>query len=523
MSWFARCALALVFGAVMTLSFAPANAWWLTPWCMAGLFMLLSAQSAPRAAALGFVFGLGWLGSGVGWLYAGLANFSDSGPALALLLTGALAGWLALFPSLATGAFARMANQGSIGQGPWRWAAGASLWTLSEWARANMFGGFPWLLSGTSHASSPLGALAPTLGVQGAGWVNAWLAVMLADCLQRWQGGSWRGSAAQMAGALSLVVLVCASLCLPTWTFPTGQRVSLRLVQGNIPQYQKVTAPGLADAARIYTRLAGAGSADLTVLPETAFPVTWDAMPQTVTQGWRQLAQARNTALVIGTFGARAGKAVGTNSAMALLPHGTGGSYDYRYDKVHLVPFGEQTWPWTEWITSRMYRQFGALTAGRPGQPALALGRGSVAFGICFESLFDTAIADKARGAGLLVNLSNFGWFDGTYAAAQHLQAGQMRARETGRWFVQVSNSGVTAIVDPHGVVQSSLPAEVLGVLDGDVEMMQGETPFMRFGNTPVVLGCLLLLTGAWFSRRAAHADTAPLRPHAAPARAGPH
>ena len=122
------------------------------------------------------------------------------------------------------------------------------------------------------------------------------------------------------------------------------------------------------------------------------------------------------------------------------------------------------------------------------------LPKGRVAFGLCFESLFDTASAAKARDAGLLVNLTNFGWFDGTYAAAQHVQAGQLRARETGRWFVQVSNSGGTAIVSPENVIAAALPVETPSVLDGKVPMMTGVTPFMRFGNAPLLLACLALL-----------------------------
>lgn len=487
LAWPWALALASLFGVVMTVSFAPADAWWLTPWCMAGLFLLLAGRGMCRAGWLGLAFGAGWFGSGVWWLDAGLTSHTEAGPALALALTCSLALWLALFPAMAAGALAFCPAHGV-----WRWSAGAALWTLAEWARATLFGGFPWLLTGAAHAGGPLGAFAPIVGIQGIGWLNAFIALMLADCLQR---ACWR----QAATTTALVTLLCAALPLQHWTAPTGQRLSLRLIQGNIAQHQKTTIVGLAEATRLYTLLAGASAADLTLLPETAFPVAWDGMPAPVVQRWRQIARSRNTALVIGTFGTHAGKLVGNNSAVALLPQSTGGRYDYRYDKAHLVPFGEQTWPWTAWVTDSMYRRFGALSAGSPSQAPLVLPSGSVAFGICFESLFDTATSAKARNAGVLVNLTNFGWFDGTYAAAQHLQAGRLRALETGRWFVQVSNSGATAIVNPDGVITSALPVETLGVLDGEIAMMQGCTPFMQYGNTPMVLACLVILVcQAW-------------------------
>src|SRR4051812_3154032 len=97
--------LAAVFGAVLTLSFAPAQAWWLAPYCLAGLFLILSGLPAGRASVLGFVFGLANFGTGVWWLWAGLRQYSDAGAPLALCLTLVLAAYLALFPALATGAF----------------------------------------------------------------------------------------------------------------------------------------------------------------------------------------------------------------------------------------------------------------------------------------------------------------------------------------------------------------------------------------------------------------------------------
>lgn len=517
----AKLLLAAVFGTVMMLSFAPSGAWWLTPFCLAGLFMLAPGEGPRGAAGLGLVFGLGWLGSGVWWLYPGLVAHTDAGRPLALALTLALACYQACFPALAVALLAALARRHPrMDAGIWRWSVGAALWMLAEWARANLFGGFPWLLSGVAHAAGPLGALAPWAGTMGVGWVNAFLALALADCLPRLyagllarERGAWSAAALRLGACMAAVALACAVLSLPRWTTPTGERLSVRLIQGYVPQYAKMSAAGLAEAASRYATLAAAGAAELTLMPETALPLAWDAMPAAVLEQWRGIARARRSALVIGSFGARGGKRIGANSAIALLPDGSNRLYDYRYDKVHLVPLGEQTWPWATWLTARIYREFGALAPGEPGQAPLVLPKGSVALGICFESLFDTATAGKAAGAGLLVNITNFGWFDGSYAAAQHLQAGQMRARETGRVFVQVANSGGSAIAGPDGKLRAALPDEVTAVLDGEVEMMQGTTPFMRFGNGPLLGASLaLVLTALLSGLRPAHArfGTAP-------------
>lgn len=487
--------LALVFGTVLTITFAPSYAWWLTPFCMAGLFLLLPGQGPLRAGLLGLAFGVTWLGSGLWWLGAGLAKFSDAGQPLATLLAAALALYMALFPAAALAALAALAARRPqhLVQGALLWSVSASLWTLGEWARANLFGGFPWLLTGTAHAVGPLGAFAPVAGVMGVSWLNAFIAAMLADCLLRWRAG-WQGRLYRMAAASGAIALALVALPYQQWTTRTGPTLAVRLMQGNVPQYEKTTAAGLADAARKYTMLAQGGAAELVVFPETAFPLAWDAIPAPVLQRWKQIADTGQRTLLIGTFGAAGGKRIGTNSAVALLPGSVAAGYDYRYDKVHLVPFGERTWTWTEWLTDRIYVNFGALIPGAPGQAPLVLPKARVAVGICFESLFDTATAAKARDAELLVNMTNFGWFDGSYAAAQHLQASQMRARETGRWLVQVSNSGVSALVRPDGALQAELPPEVMAVLDGEVGLYRGDTPFMIFGNTPLLIACIVLL-----------------------------
>jgi apolipoprotein N-acyltransferase len=496
-----KLVLAAVFGAVLMLSFAPSYAWWLAPYCLAGLWLLLPGQPALRAGLLGLAFGLAWFGSGVWWLFDGLAQHSDAGTPLALLLTLLLGTYLALYPALALAAFAALTARAParLGQGPWPVLAGASLWTLAEWLRANLFGGFPWLLSGTAHASGPLGAFAPLVGVFGVGWLNAALALLLADSLTRWRSG-WRRPLAELGAATAVLGLACLLLMRVDWTDPAGT-LSVRLMQANIAQHDKTTPQGLAEAAERYSLLADGGAAELTLFPETAFPVAWDAMPASVRERWRRIATERNSTLVVGTFGAAGARQLATNSAVALLPGSAAASYDYRYDKVHLVPFGEQTWSWSTWLTDRVYAHFGALLPGAPGQAPLVLPQGRVALGICFESLFDSATAAKARDAELLVNLTNFAWFDGSYAAAQHLQAGQMRARETGRWLVQASNSGLSALVGPDGAVREVLPAETVAVLDGEVGLRRGDTPFMKFGNTPLLALCLLALAAAWRRR----------------------
>ena len=504
---FAKCLLALVFGAAMTMSFAPADAWWFTPYCLAGLFMLGAGGGARFGFALGMAFGLGWFGLGLWWMAGAMARFTQAGAGVSVALTAALCIYLSLFPATVMALASRLARARPA---PMRAAPGvfalAALWTLGEWSRANLLGGMPLLATGYAHASGPLGGFAPAVGVLGLGFVNAVLAAALAQCLPALGTVEGRRRWRFFPLALGALVLVGFGLDRFDWTEPTGQTLRLSLLQGNLPQQEKFTPQGFRRAVETYAALIRGSDADLTVLPETALPIEWYSSPPQLIAAWRGLAAERHTSLVIGAVAAapsRPGLAGdSTNSALVMLAQSTKPDYDYRYDKVHLLPLAEYAPHGARWIAQLVQPELGALLAGAADQPPLRLAHGSVALSICYESMFDTLIAHKAATANLLLNISNFAWFTGSYADAQHLQAGRLRARETGRWFVQGANTGLTAIVDPHGVVRQELPADVTGVLAGAVSMQDGSTPFMLLGNAPLLAACLLLLGTMLRSRR---------------------
>jgi apolipoprotein N-acyltransferase len=121
-----------------------------------------------------------------------------------------------------------------------------------------------------------------------------------------------------------------------------------------------------------------------------------------------------------------------------------------------------------------------------------------IAVNICFEDLFGGEIIaawhDPALEPTMLLNLSNLAWFGDSIALPQHLQISRMRALETGRPLLRATNTGATAIIDPHGAVVSQLPFNLIGTLRGEVTGFQGQTPFVRHGNLPALALALVLL-----------------------------
>jgi apolipoprotein N-acyltransferase len=495
-----KCSLGLVFGVALTMAFAPAEAWWFAPYCVAGLMLLVSGRGR-SAFAIGGCFGLGWFGAGFWWILPALDSFSDAGMLFSFQLTAALVVYLSLFPACAAVLLARCRQAARPGLRGRLWTATrmALVFAMAEWARGTLFGGFPMLSTGYVHTSGPLAGFAPIVGVAGLGFVNAWIAALLACAC--WQVRADQGLRLWFETGVSvLLVLACGALLRQIdWSTDTGRTLAVSLLQGNLAQSEKYTDAGFVRAVNIYGRMAASARGQLTVLPETALPLEWSMMPPAVAMGFQNIADKTGSTIVIGSVVHDAGSAGAPgrlmNSAIALHPRRAGpDATPYRYDKQHLVPFAESLPAGSGWIGERLGMAANGLTPGRPGQPPLTVDGARVALTICFEDLFETAIARQASDADVILNLTNFAWFAGSYAPVQHLQVAQMRALENARWFIQVSNTGVTALIDAHGRVQARLPENEPGVLAGRVRLLAGKTPFMVLGNWPLLLAAALCL-----------------------------
>ena len=494
--------LAGVFGAAMGASLAPADAWWFAPFCLAGLFALLPGAGHAQRFAFGLLFGLGWFGAGLWWVIPGIAASTGAGWPLAGLLGTSLLVYLALFPAAAAVA-GGVLSQGRPG---WLYAAAlAATWTLCDWARGHLFTGMPMLPAGLPHVGGPLAGFAPVAGVHGVGFAGALCAALLAryGCAG---AGKWR-TADSLVPLLAVLSILAAGHWLrgEAWTAPAGVAVTARLIQTDVAQEDKFDARAEARIQRGYALVAANSPADLTAFPETALSVGWESMPAPWRQAWTSAAAGR--VVLIGA--PRAVKPVqgligdASNSML-----GIGGNQLQRYDKVHLVPLGELLPEHLAWLGRLMAVPLGALVPGAASQTPLRVRGTRIGVAICYENQFEDYLALQSRSAGVLLVASNLAWARG-FADAQHLQASRMRALETGRWLMQVSNGDGTALVDPAGAIAASLEKGP-GILDVGVPAMTGTTPFARHGSAPVLALCALLVAAALAAPRLHRALAAP-------------
>lgn len=503
-----RVLLAAVLGAIHTQGFAPHNWWWLQILALAGFAALLADTRRVRDAALtGFAFGLGWFLSGIWWLYISMHVYGLMPAWMAALAVLLFAGYLAIYPALAGALWRRFTPPAPLAPSRWQTVLGgpvlfAAVWGLSEWLRGVVFTGFPWLGSGYAHTDGPLAGYAPLLGVYGIAALAALCASALVAALRARRFEDGIRLAAAPVGIAALVLAAGAALSPAQWTEPVGEPVSVRLLQGNVPQDIKFEQAGIDRSNALYRDMITAAPADLTVTPETAFPLILQDLPVEIAAALRDFSAQTGTAVLFGSAGADSPVDF-TNSVFGIGP---GLSGLYRYDKHHLVPFGEFI-PWGfRWFVDMMKMPLGDFRRGGLAQSPLPVRGVLVAPNICYEDLFGEEIARTLRGqsapANILVNLTNLAWFGDTIALDQHLQISRMRALETRRPMLRATNTGMTAVVAPDGSVQARLPTFTTGTLSASVQGTRGLTPYVRVGNAPVVAAFLMvLLAAAWRTR----------------------
>ncbi len=464
-----------ILGGLSALSFAPVGWHLLIMICLAALLGLLGQASRRRAFTLGWLFGLGFFGVGVSWVYISLSVYGGMPSWLAAFAVFLFCSFLALFPALATWGTVRMSAFDAN-----RWLLVFPLmWTLMEWTRGWFFTGFPWLAAGYAQVpEGPLAGYAPIFGVYGVSWLTAVCAGLLVWLVQRiWIPGKWLAPFA----VLLFVAGAGEALKLVDWTKPTGKPVTVALVQGNVAQEMKWrperTSQTLADhAAHIKS-----AQAELVILPETAFPVFYEDMRPSYLEELRQVSRERGMSILAGVptgnfDNGYYNSVVSINNAPAQF-----------YHKRHLVAFGEFVPPGFGWIVKVLNIPLSDFSRGEKNQTPIDVAGQKVGVNICYEDVFGEEIVRPLPEATLLVNVTNDAWFGDSLAGWQHAQMSQMRALESGRYMLRATNTGVTAIIDQKGRVVSSLPEFTTATLKGTAQGFSGMTPYARWGNVPVV------------------------------------
>lgn len=483
--------LAFGSGALAVLGFAPFSLFLLPILALALLAELATRLPARRAFLAGWDFGLGLLGFGVAWIRISLNQFGNLNAPLAWALTLLFVAAMALYYGVAGWLLAQVGVRSL-------WVRFGlvfpSLWVLVEWLRGWLFTGFPWLAIGYSQIESPLAGFAPLLGVYGVSWLAACSAGLL---VLSYRLGSWQ----RLFPLLVLAVLWSGGHALRdhAWVEPQGEPMSVSLVQANIPQSIKWDPETRLPTLRTYLDLTQqVWDSTLIVWPETAIPDFRHRLEKELLRPLAEKAAREGAALVTGIPVMDREEQRYYNAILSL-----GGVEDI-YHKRHLVPFGEFM-PLKDWL-GPLVRLFEVpmsdFSQGSAPRPLLRVGGDVVGASVCYEDAFPEELIQALPDAAYLINVSNDGWFGDSLAPYQHLEIARMRALETGRYLLRATNTGISAIIGPRGAVLESLALGQRGVVQGAIQRLSGATPFVQWGNLPVVSGSLLgLLLGVVWRR----------------------
>lgn len=505
----------LLYGLMLCLGVAHAQAF--TLWPSGGLQILIlslawavvaTVKPEQKPARQMFVFALAWMVSGLYWMHFSMHDIGGLPTALSVLAIVGLSCYLASYYALAAWLWRRFFNQRQASD---YGVALPLLWLAAELARGYVFGGFPWLMTGYAQVDNwLLKGFFPVLGAYG---VSA-LAALLSGVLTllwvnlRAKQGQFSMRAWVFAGLSAAAVCVLGLIAQGVnWGQPLGAPVSVRVFQPNVAQTIKFDRDEIARTTRNVLQGAINSTAQLTVFPETVMPYPWTQAPE---QGVQALQQAlvqssragQERAVLLGGVGIDGARYF--NSGLWLDARGDAFN-PARYDKIHLLPFGEMV-PWGfQWFVDAMNIPLGGYGYGQSRQPfALITPNGTVkvATNICYENVFGEELAAfhvNDQAPNIWVNQTNLGWFGDARTSPAHVQflaMSQARAMELARPMIVATNTGISAHITPDGVVAEDLPAQKEAVGNWSVQPYDGQTPFVVWRNLPLLL--LLLGFGIW-------------------------
>lgn len=476
-------------GAAMVLAFAPFDQVWLVFVGFAWLQLQWRDASPKTAFMHAGLFGFGLQSAGISWIYVSL-HYHGGTPALfAGVMIALLSIYLALYPALAAYVVARFCKTSATLKTLLLFPAA---WMLSEWLQGYVMTGFAWMQLGYTQIDSPLAGFAPLLGAHGVGMLvlmSAGALLYLFTQYRQWTSYAWRGLLAMFA----LAWLSGFALKHVEWTQVNGEPISVALVQGNIAQDLKWRAEYHDHTLAMYRDLSRqAAGSDLIVWPETAVP-DFKHRVSSYLQVLQDDAKKNHNDVLLGIFIRNPDTQRYYNSVLSIN--------DGVYHKRHLVPLGEYI-PlrflisfFNHWVDIPM----SDIESGAMQQPLLRAAGQPLGLSICFEDAFSRDVRRDLPEATLLVNVSNDAWFEDSQEPHQHHAIARMRALETGRYMLRATNTGISSVIDQHGDVIAQAPQFETYVLRARAQPMTGATPYVRWGDSLIVL--LALVSLLWAAR----------------------
>ncbi|MSQ57052.1 MAG: apolipoprotein N-acyltransferase [Limnohabitans sp.] len=429
-------------------------------------------------ATLAWLFACAWLCSSFWWLYISMRVYGGMPLLLAVFCVFLLAGALSIYYAGAMVLASWLQQKTNASMAALLFAF-PTCWTLAELARDQWFTGFPWGAGGYAHIDGLLSGLAPWGGVYVIGWASAFVAQALCLLLIKawkdkkviWQ---WASIGASVATLLILQIK-------PDHTFELNRLPiqSVQLVQGQVLQNEKFSTQREA-AYKWYLNELKNSYAQLTILPETALPYFESQLLPDLWKSMFDEIQGTNKlwimGLISGTEKGYTNTAIGVRDAPEKL----------RYNKQHLVPFGEFSPNFFKWFALYLKIPLSNFSRGEGDIKNWEWGQQRLAINICYEDVFGDELARRfvlkdQLPPTAMVNMSNIAWFGNTVAIDQHQHISRMRSLELQRPMLRATNTGATVVIDAYGQVTHHLPYDAKASLLAEFEGVDAKPSFFAY------------------------------------------
>jgi apolipoprotein N-acyltransferase len=488
-----RLLLASLSGAILSLcyhgSFSALYAWF----CIALLLSSILGARAVVAFFCGFLHGLVFVFTAVPWIAETLSVHGGMSAAAGwgvLLLIGSV--WAA-----SVGIFAWIVQRLSLRSYTLALVGAPFLFICTEVFRTYLPEiSFPWALLGYAPAENPaLLQLATVTGVYGLSFLAvAFNALLLwTDC---GRSEEWKRRLTILGSAI--VVLLLVMLVGPRFVPKAEAQHIARVVQANFPENEQYAGDWYADHRADMAELEklslrpspGAQQPDLLIWSEAPAPFSFEDA-RFVPYISRLATEFRNSVMVGVIEWKPNTEADGGRPHPAMIPYNSAamlnaaGQRVFLYDKMHLVPFGEyEPFPLIHQVVTSVSEEVGGFHKGTERSVGTFANGYKFSVFICYEAIYPREVrAFTDRGAQLLINISNDGWFGASAAAEQHLRMARVRAVENRRWLVRDTNSGLSAAIDPYGNVTRVMGRDVRGSADLPYDFRTDRTLYVRFDD----------------------------------------
>ena len=452
-------------------------------------------ETAKQYCTYGLIFGLGYFLVGLWWLYISMHDVGGMNPILSSVAVLLLSLYMALYFSAAILAIRYFKHSHITG------LLLAASWVIAEYLRGYIFTGFPWMGLAENQFNGPFAPIAPIFGGLACTFLAVWAS---------WEILQMRARPIKCAAMLLATIAAVQFTGKISFTKPFGEPISVRLIQGNFEQSLKFNPQAIGQQIDFYVSEIQKQSADLIIIPETAFPWPQNNLPSGLLNYLQNYSNTSLSNLLLGLVGEVPGEQgmQYTNRAIGLSPN----AQPYQYDKVHLVPFGEFIPLGFHWFIKAFNVPLSDFARGSFDQKPFSIERKNqasvnAAITICYEDVFGDELASRIQHnkepVHLLINMTNLAWFGQSQAPTQQLRLSQLRSLETGLPALRATNTGITAALGPDGKLLQTLPEFTQATLTAKIQPYSGQTPYVRWGNLPILsLSAALLIWGFIRHRR---------------------